>query len=62
MSLVCIYCGKPCDFWCRDCGENHLVTEQEFDEYHGNEPEEDEASAYQREQIETARSLESMRD
>jgi hypothetical protein len=35
--MVCIYCGMPCEFWCRDCGENHLVTEEEFDAYHGND-------------------------
>ena len=34
--MVCIYCGKSCEFWCRDCGEAHLVTEAEFDEYHAD--------------------------
>jgi hypothetical protein len=35
--MVCIYCGRPCEFWCRLCGENHLVTQEEFDEYHDDE-------------------------
>jgi hypothetical protein len=36
--MVCIYCGRPCEWRCRDCGEAHLVTEDEFDEYHDDEP------------------------
>jgi hypothetical protein len=39
--MVCIYCGRPCELFCRLCGENHLVTQEEYDEYHGNEDEND---------------------
>ena len=42
MQMCCTYCGKPCDFWCRDCGENHLQTAQEFKEYHGEWPDDGE--------------------
>lgn len=38
--MVCIYCGRPCEFWCRLCGEAHLVTEHEYAEANGEEAEE----------------------
>jgi hypothetical protein len=37
-TLYCIYCGYAREFFCRQCGENHLATAREFHDANGEWP------------------------